>query len=88
MFDPSCWTVFWRCYKACCHSACLSLPSPRALHFVILKFSLLAFLILLKLKKKKVKESEFSRAADIYPKVIVCHKIISLKPIGRKYCEL
>lgn len=58
-------------------------PVHGPLHFITLKFSLLAFFILL----KKGKESQFGPAADIDPKVRVGHKITPVRPIGRKYHE-
>lgn len=61
-------------------------PVHGPLHFIMLKFSLLTFFILLKWRKKG-KESQFSPAADIDPKVTVGHKIIPGRPIGRKYHE-
>lgn len=60
--------------------------SPWSITFIIPKFSLLAFFISLKWRKKG-EESHFGPAADIDPKVIVCHKIIPVRPIGRKYHE-
>lgn len=59
-------------------------PVHGPLHFITRKFSLYTFFISLKWRKKG-KESQFGPAADIDPKVTVCHKIIPVRPIGRKY---
>lgn len=71
-------------------SQCLPILSLSVgpLHFIIHQVLTLCVLHFVEIREEKEKESQFSPAANIYTKVIVCHKIISLKPIGRKYHTL
>lgn len=55
------------------------------LHFIILHVFNPYILCFVEIKEGKVKESQFRPAANTSTKVIVCHKIISLKCFGRKY---